>query len=252
MAAQRDYERIVSCVPGPGSDISGEDFSFQECSCEGKCLDLENKLSCNCVSRGPSFSHDGRLREEHMKSSGAGPVFECSMSCTCDFSCPLRITARGGVSDLEIFQTDSKGFGARTAKPIAKGTFVVEYVGEVLRHAVAVERMGKMCEKDSCYLLVFVEHMPNGLVLRTFIDAEYKGNESRFINHSCEPNLVVVPVRGTSLLPKLCLFAARDISEGEEVCYHYGTDNPSFKQQKRVCQCGSPSCVGYLPFAATQ
>ena len=39
------------------------------------------------------------------------------------------------------------------------------------------------------------------------------GNIGRYLNHSCDPNLVMVPVRTSSAVPHLALFAARDIAQ---------------------------------------
>lgn len=97
--------------------------------------------------------------------------------------------------------------------------------------------------------------MPDGRVLTTNIDATYKGNLTRFINHSCSPNLVMVPVRMDSIVPRLCLFAARDIEAKEEVCFSYfgksGADvdpvSPDITFGKKQCLCGSKHCVGFLP-----
>ena len=245
------YEFITSCVSGDGSDISDKGDCFQGCFCEGNCFDLANKLSCVCLTRGGScFLPDGRLVDGYLKKSPTGPVFECSPACSCSEYCHLKVTTRGGPC-LEVIQTERKGLGVRTPSAIEKGTFVVEYVGEILHRSVALERLSKKGSQDSCYLLVFSEHTSSGVVLKTHIDAEHKGNTSRFINHSCEPSLAVVPVRGTSIIPKICLFAARDIAPGEEVCFHYGEDDPSSQQKRKACHCGTRSCSGVLPFAAT-
>jgi len=48
----------------------------------------------------------------------------------------------------------------------------------------------------------------------TFIDGRYKGNISRFINHSCEPNLFLQVFRLGRASPSLAMFASRDILEG--------------------------------------
>jgi len=56
------------------------------------------------------------------------------------------------------------------------------------------------------------------------IDAAAYRNISHFINHSCEPNLAVFAVWINCLdpnLPKLALFAIRNIREGEEITFDY-------------------------------
>ncbi|RXG51199.1 Histone-lysine N-methyltransferase SUV39H2 [Armadillidium vulgare] len=58
------------------------------------------------------------------------------------------------------------------------------------------------------------------------VDAVKYGNVSHFINHSCDPNLVVFNVWVNCLdpdLPKLALFASRDIKKGEEITFDYNS-----------------------------
>uniref|UniRef100_A0A914DT80 SET domain-containing protein n=1 Tax=Acrobeloides nanus TaxID=290746 RepID=A0A914DT80_9BILA len=69
------------------------------------------------------------------------------------------------------------------------------------------------------------------------------GNVTRFINHSCEPNiisrLVFIDTHDTRL-PHLAFFAFRDIEAGEEIFWDYAYDaspNSSFN-----CQCGTEKC----------
>ncbi|XP_020578130.1 histone-lysine N-methyltransferase SUVR3-like [Phalaenopsis equestris] len=97
-------------------------------------------------------------------------------------------------------------------------------------------------------LLVVREHLPSGKAcLRVNIDATEIGNVARFINHSCDGgNLMVVLVRNSGcFLPRLCFFAAVDISEGEELIFSYG-DAPR-RPNGLPCFCGKEECMGVLP-----
>ncbi|XP_011363040.1 histone-lysine N-methyltransferase SETMAR, partial [Pteropus vampyrus] len=60
-------------------------------------------------------------------------------------------------------------------------------------------------------------------------------------------------------VPKLALFAARDISPGEELSYDYsgrflnGTDSDAEDRQddgtpRKPCYCGARSCAAFLPY----
>lgn len=70
------------------------------------------------------------------------------------------------------------------------------------------------------------------------------GGDGRFVNHSCEPNCEMQKwsVLG---LPRMALFASRDIKPGEELTYDYNFAlfNPSEGQQ---CRCGSSACRGVI------
>lgn len=95
----------------------------------------------------------------------------------------------------------------------------------------------------------------------TIIDAKNYSNQARFINHSCEPNLFVLPVRINNIVPHAALFALRDINEMEELSYDYngtigeclGKNIAEINAAKNKdlnltkCFCGSLKCNGYLP-----
>lgn len=83
-------------------------------------------------------------------------------------------------------------------------------------------------------------HLDGGLV----IDGHRMGGDGRFVNHSCEPNCEMQKwsVHG---LPRMALFASRDIKPGEELTYDYNFAlfNPSEGQE---CRCGSSACRGVI------
>ena len=64
------------------------------------------------------------------------------------------------------------------------------------------------------------------------------------LNHSCDENLVIVPVYTDiqdAALPLLAFFAQFDIPPGSELCVNYGA---GFIKQRMggVCLCGSVKC----------
>lgn len=66
------------------------------------------------------------------------------------------------------------------------GTFVDEYMGEVINQHEMIKRMKKKLYRNNNYM-VQLNH-------DEIIDATRKGNITRFINHSCEPNCVAEKV----------------------------------------------------------
>lgn len=67
------------------------------------------------------------------------------------------------------------------------------------------------------------------------------GNASRFLNHSCEPNVDVRNIWRGPLLPVVGVFARRTIKAGESLTYAYGAGYESMK-----CWCGAKTCKGYI------
>lgn len=71
------------------------------------------------------------------------------------------------------------------------------------------------------------------------IDATDKGNTSRFINHSCDPNCEIQKWK-TGNTSSVGIFAIRDILPGEELTFDYQFDRDDNNQIP--CFCGSPKC----------
>ncbi|EYU18190.1 hypothetical protein ABFS82_10G068000 [Erythranthe guttata] len=174
---------------------------------------------------------------------------ECGPSCECDSGCGNRVTEGGVTVRLKIVKDERKGWCLHAAELITTGQFVCEYAGELLSTKEARQRQltyDKIASSPA--LLVVREHLPSGnTCMRINIDATRIGNVARFINHSCDGgNLDMVVVRSSgSLLPRVCLFASRDIRENEELAFSYG--EVGIKPNGQPCFCGSSSCIGILP-----
>jgi len=65
-----------------------------------------------------------------------------------------------------------------------------------------------------------------------------RGNQFKFINHSCSPNLFM-----RVCYDRVEFYALRDIREGEELTCHYGN---SHHDGMLPCRCGSVECGGFL------
>jgi histone-lysine N-methyltransferase SETMAR len=130
--------------------------------------------------------------------------------------------------------------------------FVCEYAGEVLSYEEAKRRTLAQEKKDMNYIITLNEHCQHG-VIKTHIDPRYFGNVGRFLNHSCDPNLTMLPIRVNNEIPLLCLFANREIRIGEELTFRYGLLSETESRVENdtdllPCYCGTQACTGYLPF----
>jgi SET domain-containing protein len=67
----------------------------------------------------------------------------------------------------------------------------------------------------------------------TAVDGAVGGNETAFINHSCDPNAYMRIVPGQ----KVAIFARRDIRPGEELTIDYRDP-----EHPEVCHCGASNC----------
>lgn len=254
-----DFKYTPENVVGPGADLDPAEVMFTGCSCQTTPC---SGITCQCLRHGNNYEHRC-LQMDEAAGATSMPIFECNVMCNCGEFCPNRVVQRGLQTHLLLFRTERKGLGVRSLEPIAKGQFVCEYAGEVLGLHEAQRRVKHQQPSDSNYLIAVREHLHSRQVMETFIDPANIGNIGRFLNHSCRPNLVMVPVRIDSMVPKLALFAAQDIQTGEELCYDYSGKFQNFsgpvklqeesakdRVPQKPCHCGTESCSGSLPYEA--
>jgi len=169
-------------------------------------------------------------------------ILECNEYCECARSCGNRLVQLGPRRFLSVFQTGERGWGLRTERFIQKGSFVCEYAGEIIGKEEA-KRRAKLDGVN--YIFVLKEHFFNS-VTETVIDPTCIGNIGRYINHSCQPNCIVIPVRVDSPVPRLGIFAVTDIRAGEEITYDYSSGRSEIGSAP--CLCKTEKCLGFLPF----
>ncbi|KAI4344334.1 hypothetical protein L6164_011572 [Bauhinia variegata] len=158
----------------------------------------------------------------------------CSKACRCPESCSNRPFRKE--KKIKIVKTELCGWGVEAAENINKGEFVIEYIGEVIDDALCEKRLWDMKYRG-------VQKFYMCEIRKDFtIDATFKGNTSRFLNHSCDPNCVLEKwqVDGET---RVGVFAARSIEVGEPLTYDY-----RFVQfgPEVICHCGAPNCQGFL------
>lgn len=129
----------------------------------------------------------------------------------------------------------NKGWGVVAKKEFNPGDFVAEYRGEFIDKNEMLWRLSKKEEEDPLYIMEISKEF--------FIDAEYVGNLSRLINHSCDPNC---EVRKYLSLGRSVggIFARRPIAVGEELTFKYGCGNASTAAFR--CRCGAKNCTVFV------
>ncbi|KAM4721696.1 histone-lysine N-methyltransferase SETMAR [Rhinophrynus dorsalis] len=246
------FQYVPELIAGPGADQDPSEVTIQGCDCKGSCQE-----ACICLPHG--FNYVSRTVVSSQR-----PILECNIMCKCRDTCPNRETQQGLQFHLCVCKRPGKGWGLCTKQDIPRGRFVCEYAGEVLGQEEARSRIQSQNPSANNYIIAVYEHLQGGQTLKTFIDPTHKGNVGRFLNHSCQPNLFMLPVRTHSMVPKLALFAARDILAGEELCYDYsgrsfnpipdgenqtrGREQEEINTDRKKCLCGTTLCSGYLPY----
>ncbi|CAH2061469.1 unnamed protein product [Thlaspi arvense] len=235
------------------------------CGCTKRCTESRN---CACVAKNGGeipYNYDGNI--VYPKSL----IYECGPLCKCPPACYLRVTQRGIRFKLEIFKTESRGWGVRSLSSIPSGSFICEYVGELLEDKEAERRTGNdeyLFDIGNKYDNTLAEGMSKlmpgmekekeeedggdgGETTGFTVDAAKKGNIGRFINHSCSPNLYAQNVlydHEDKRIPHVMLFAMDNIPPLQELTYHYNYMIDQVRDvngniKKKICYCGSSECT---------
>jgi SET domain-containing protein len=134
------------------------------------------------------------------------------------------------------------GRGAFATRLIRKGARICEYVGERVSHAEADSRYESKDTADNHTFLFIVDR-------HVVIDATVDGNDSRFINHGCDPNCESVTENR-----RVFVEALRTIRPGEELKYDYSIgrddDDPPNVDEIFACRCGAEKCRGTMLWPA--
>ena len=138
---------------------------------------------------------------------------------------------------VQRFMTNEKGFGIRTKTHINPGSFIMEYLGEVVTDKEFKRRMNSDYQKDSHHYCL---HVGEGVV----IDGHRMGGECRFVNHSCKPNCEMQKWSVNGMW-RMALFSKVAIAVNQELTYDYNFSlfNP---HEGQTCHCGAQECRGVI------
>ena len=147
------------------------------------------------------------------------------------------VTAPASIA-YEVRRSEIHGNGVFARRKIDAGERIVEYEGERItsdESAVRAEKGGGPVNHT------FFFSLADGNV----IDGGSGGNDSRFINHACEPNCEAYEEDG-----RVFVYSLQDIEKGEELNYNYALiyeerHTPAVKKLFE-CRCGAPSCTGSM------
>lgn len=261
---------------------------FEYCECHYICaqgvqrpeLTSEYIVSCDCVSRcedatschcqGPSellndfgerefaYTHEGLFK---FNVSRGVEVIECNKNCSCTV-CSNRVAQRPRDVPIEIFRTENCGWGVRATVDLARGKVLGIFTGELITREDAHRRTGdrKAYVFDLDVHETGSDDEDDGC--RYSVDSYRAGNWSRFINHSCEPNLQIFPVIWDAIpelnQPYLAFVAIGAILARSELTIDYEPGAAlEFKRSKgkgkarvpdgaKPCMCGAESCRGWV------
>ncbi|CAK7217326.1 hypothetical protein SCUCBS95973_003110 [Sporothrix curviconia] len=220
----------------------------------------------------------GLLRSRYLDSRE--PIYECHEGCACAAAsgadsmtdggadsgeaCANRVVERGRRIPLQIFRTEDRGWGVRTLVDLHKGQFVDRYLGEILTAREANHRrsVATMARRKDVYLFALdkfsdADSLDSRLAGPPLeCDGEFRAGPTRFINHSCSPNLRIFARVGDHAdkhIHDLAFFAVRNIDAGDELTFDYvdgimdlAADARHHVAGMTPCLCKSANCRKFL------
>ncbi|KAJ4883992.1 hypothetical protein Rs2_34085 [Raphanus sativus] len=238
--------------------------NYQSTACTNCQARLCEDPKCICVQRnGGDLPYHNRILVCRKPM-----VYECGDTCPCPPDCHNRVTQTGLKIRVEVFKTEKCGWGLRTLEPIRAGTFICQLVGMVKRlHDVDDEYVFDSSRVynqfkwnyepelvgEDCW-----DQVSEAYELRwqMLVSSKEYGNVSRFMNHSCSPNVMWQPIEfEDSRQPcvRIAFFAMKHIPPLTELRYDYGMsckteevgeDGKAIFKGKRICHCGLVKCQG--------
>ena len=139
---------------------------------------------------------------------------------------------------FDVRQSGIQGKGAFANRKIRKGQRIIEYAGERISNDEADNRYDESrMRRHHTFLFTVTPSI--------VVDGAVNGNESIYINHSCDPNCeAVIEDR------HIFIEAVRTIQPGEELVYDYQyerTDESDDEMEKFYkCLCGAANCRGSI------
>ncbi|KAG2696753.1 hypothetical protein I3760_07G073800 [Carya illinoinensis] len=254
---------LSSSIPCACARETGGEFAY---TTQGR-LKGDFLSACMSLKREPQEHHFvycqdcplERTQNEYMPERCKGHLVkkfikECWRKCGCDMRCGNRIVQRGITCKLQVFLTpEGKGWGVRTLEDLPKGTFVCEYVGEVLTNMELYERILQSSGNERhTYPVTLDADWGSEGILRDeealCLDATCHGNVARFINHRCfDANLVDIPVEVETPdrhYYHIAFFTTSKVTAFQELTWDYGIDFADKNHPIKAfsCHCGSSSC----------
>jgi len=172
---------------------------------------------------------DRKLHADSEKS--AKKIYECHRGCLCACDCLNRAAglqgAAGSRPRLAVCRFAHKGWGLICQEAIPANTYVGSYTGLI------------QPKEHGSISLAYTHTLADKKGREIEFDTQHFGNETRFLNHSCEPNLRKLLVfNHLHTHPHLAFFTMKDVAAGTELCITYG----SGKGLGFTCRCGAWGC----------
>lgn len=126
------------------------------------------------------------------------------------------------IAGIRVVRSPIQGYGVVTTRDFAEGEVITEVDGMLMTEDDAIEDRYVMWLEGRWYFDML--------------------DQTRWINHSCEPNVWIDGGFRESGEPWAHVVALRDIHAGEELAYDYAFA----PEVAEPCACGAASCRGWI------
>ena len=198
------------------------------------------------------LSDEWMSKKVSTRSETISEIMECNNNCHCEEDCYNRVVQRGRTLPLEVFMTETCGFGIRCPQNIVKGQFIDVYLGELVTESMLERREKAAEEGEPSYLFSLDWFNEKGNTVFYQIDGANFGTPMRFVNHSCNANCAVFSVmlkEYDQSIYGLAVFALKDIPATTELTLDYAPlieEEEDLFTDRVICQCGEKNCRGWL------
>lgn len=179
-----------------------------------------------------------RSRPEPAREAARGPARAPVDAAANGRAVPTERLARMQSRFFEVRRSPIQGRGAFATRRIRRGQRIIEYSGERIGADEADRRYDESSMKRHHTFLFTLD-------AETVVDGAMNGNESVYINHSCDPNCEAVIDDG-----RIFIHALRTIQPGEELGYDYQYERTGESDEELElfyrCRCGAANCRGTI------
>ena len=234
-----------SSVSTPGKKVYGE-HPFEEIY-ENVYVNFDKPKSkvthfdqCDCHRRGFRCMSDQCIN----RSSKC----ECSKeTCPCGTECQNQKLQRHDNADVYVFDAGNAGKGLKTARDIPAGTFIMEYVGEVIDWEEYGDRDDKYKKEGLIHrYFLLLDSIPDTDEENIYIDSQKKANKTRYINHSCDPNCNMEKW-DVGKEKRMAVYTNQALAKDTELTFDYKWEAMGAEPQIK-CYCGSENCRGFVDY----
>ncbi|KAJ7620960.1 SET domain-containing protein [Roridomyces roridus] len=234
------------------------------CECDGVAgCSKASKCGC-CTERKHAYTDQGLFAFNTDEE-----ITECNTYCSCPPKCINRVAQFPRPLPVQIFKTEERGWGARIPVNLVRGRVVGLYTGLLIRREDADKLSGRRA--SYCFDLDVNEAPDEDPPENAYsVDAYGCGNWTRFINHSCVPNLKIISVVYDTMpqdnMPYIALVATKTIPAYTELTFDYNPSHQIEFEAKRYkeksksimkqsktrtrCLCGAAQCRKWLSVVA--